>query len=208
VRVTLRDLVVVRLGVIVNLVIGQIVAALVLPLYLDAVGTILVAALVGPIAAIATGLTSQVLMAVLSGNFTWLPFGVIQVLIAVYAWLAARAGVFRRVWTAAPAGLLLGFLAGSTAAPIALTLFGGATAGGVSAVTTALRTIGLPLEVAVRISSVGTDLLDKTVAFAIVAVILRALPDHMAARFPAHGAARRRAGAATHRRTAPGARAA
>jgi energy-coupling factor transport system substrate-specific component len=184
--VTLRDLVVVRLGVIVNLVIGQLVAALLLPLFLDAVGTILVAALVGPVAAIVTGLTSQVLAAVLSGNFTWLPFGVIQVLIAVYAWLAARAGVFRRVWTAAPAGLVLGFLAGMTAAPIALKLFGGATAGGVTAVTATLRAVGLPLDVAVRISSVSTDLLDKTVAFVMVALILRALPEHMAARFPAH----------------------
>src|SRR3989338_11703618 len=90
----------------------------------------LVAALVGPVAAITVGLVSQVLMAVLSGNFTWLPFGVIQVLIAVYAWLAARAGAFRRVWTAAPAGLLLGLMAGATAAPIAYTPFRRATAGG------------------------------------------------------------------------------
>jgi energy-coupling factor transport system substrate-specific component len=187
--VTLRDLVVVRLGVIVNLVIGQLVAALLLPLFLDAVGTMLVAALVGPVAAIATGLTSQVLAAVLSGNFTWLPFGVIQVLIAVYAWLAARAGLLRRVWTAAPAGLVLGFLCGMTAAPIALRLFGGATAGGVTLVTTVLRTLGLPLDVAVRISSVSTDLVDKTVAFVMVALILRALPSHLAARFPAHTAA-------------------
>jgi len=71
--VSLRELVLVRLGVAVNLVIGQIVAALLLPVYLDAVGTILVAALVGPRAAVITGLTSQVLAAVLSGNFSWLP---------------------------------------------------------------------------------------------------------------------------------------
>lgn len=182
---SLRDLVIVRLGVIVNLVIGQLVAALLLPLFLDAVGTILVAALAGPVAAVAVGLTSQVLNAVLSGNFTWLPFGIIQVLIAVYAWLAARAGVFRRVWTAAPAGLLLGLIAGATAAPIAYYLFGGATAGGVSAVTTALRALGLPLKVAVSISSMSTDMLDKTVAFIMVALILRALPRQLAARFPA-----------------------
>lgn len=183
---SLRDLVVIRLGVIINLVIGQIVAALLLPFYLDAVGTMLVAALVGPVAAITVGLVSQVLNAALSGNFTWLPFGIIQVLIAVYAWLAARAGVFRRVWTAAAAGLLLGLLAGATAAPIAYTLFGGATAGGVSAVTAALRALGLPLQTAVTISSVSTDVLDKTVAFVMVALILQSLPRHLRARFPAH----------------------
>ena len=182
---SLRDLVLVRLGVAVNLVIGQIVAALLLPVYLDAVGTILVAALVGPRAAVVVGLTSQVLAAVLSGNFSWLPFGAVQIVIALYAWGAARAGVFRSLWTAIPAGLLLGALAGGTAAPIAYFVFGGATAGGVTAVTTTLRAFGVSLPVAVGIASVSTDLLDKSIAFGLVHVILRNLPDHLAARFPA-----------------------
>lgn len=182
---SLRDLVLVRLGVAVNLVIGQIVAALLLPVYLDAVGTMLVAALVGPRAAIIAGLTSQVLAAVLSGNFSWLPFGVIQIVIALYAWLAARAGVFKHLGVALPAGVLLGLLAGGTAAPIAYYLFGGATAGGVTAVTTTLRFLGVPLKAAVFVSSMSTDLLDKTLSFGLLFLILRTLPKHLAARFPA-----------------------
>jgi len=182
--VKLRDLVLIRLGVAVNLVIGQIVAVLLLPAYLDSVGTILVAALIGPRAAIVAGLTSQVLAAVLSGNFAWLPFGLVQVVIAVYAALAARVGAFRRLRTALPAGLLLGVLAGSTAAPIAFYMFGGATAGGVVAVTTVLRVIGLPLQVSVWIASLSTDLIDKTLAFMLVCLILRNLPSHLAAHFP------------------------
>ena len=75
-----------------NLVVGQVAAALLLPVYLDTIGTILVAALVGPRAAIVAGLTSQVLNAVLSGNFTWLPFGVVQIVIAVYAAARGAAG--------------------------------------------------------------------------------------------------------------------
>ena len=182
---SLRNLVLVRLGVAVNLVIGQIVAALLLPVYLDAVGTILVAALVGPRAAIAAGLVSQVLAAVLSGNFSWLPFALVQVVIALYASLAASLGAFRRPWTALAAGFLLGAIAGGTAAPIAYFVFGGATAGGVTAVTTVLRAAGVPLPVAVATASLSTDLLDKTIAFGLVFVILRSLPSHLAARFPA-----------------------
>jgi energy-coupling factor transport system substrate-specific component len=146
----------------------------------------LVAALIGPRAAIIAGLTSQVLAAVLSGNFSWLPFALVQVVIAVYAGLAARVGAFRRLSTALPAGLLLGVLAGSTAAPIAFYVFGGATAGGVTAVTTMLRAVGLPLQVSVWIASLSTDLLDKTLAFGLVCLILRGLPSHLAARFPAY----------------------
>ena len=181
---TLRDLVLIRLGVAVNLVIGQIVAALLLPVFLDSVGTMLVAALAGPRAAIVAGLTSQLLAAVLSGNFSWLPFGIVQVVIAVYAAGAARVGVFKRFSTALPAGLLLGALAGSTAAPIAYYVFGGATAGGVTFMTTTLRAIGVPLKAAVFTSSLGVDLLDKTVSFGLICLILRNLPGHLAARFP------------------------
>lgn len=181
----LRSLVVIRLGVALNLVIGQIAAALLLPVFLDAVGTILVAALIGPRAAIVTGLVSQVLAAVLSGNFTWLPFVVVQIVVAIYAGIAAKLRLFRSLWTALPAGLILGAIAGSTAAPIAFYVFGGGTAGGVTAVTTVLRAAGLPLEVAVYASSIGTDLLDKTISFGLVCLILRTLPVHLADRFPA-----------------------
>jgi energy-coupling factor transport system substrate-specific component len=189
---SLRELVLIRLGVALNLVIGQIVAALLLPVFLDAVGTMLVAALAGWRAAVVAGLVSQVLNAVISGNFTWLPFGLVMVVIALYAAAAARLGAFRRLWTSALAGLLLGVVAGSTAAPISYHLFGGGTAGGVTAVTTLLRALGLPLKAAVFTSSISTDLLDKTVAFLLVFAILRSLPPTMASRFPAlaAGAAR------------------
>jgi energy-coupling factor transport system substrate-specific component len=182
--VTLRDLVVIRLGVAVNLVVGQVAAALLLPVYLDTIGTVLVAALVGPRAAIVAGLTAQILNAVLSGNFTWLPFGVVQVVIALYAALAARLGAFRRLPTAVAAGFGLGIVSASTSAPISYFLFGGATAGGVTAVTTVLRALGAPLPVAVAAASYFTDLLDKCLVFALVAVVLRALPRQMAVRFP------------------------
>lgn len=182
---TLRDLVLIRLGVAINLVIGQIVVALLLPVYLDSVGTIIVAALVGPRAAITAGLVSQVLSAVISGNFSWLPFAVVQVVIALYASAAARLGAFRRLWTAVAAGLGLGLVAASCSAPISYYLFGGVTAGGVTLVTTVLRALGAPLSVAVASASYATDLLDKAIACGLVCVILRGLPRTMAARFPA-----------------------
>jgi energy-coupling factor transport system substrate-specific component len=182
--VNLRDLVLIRLGVAVNLVIGQIVAALLLPVYLDSLGTMLVAALVGPRAAILTGLTAQVLAAVLSGNFIWLPFGLVQIVIAIYVSGAARVGALRRLSTALPAGLLLGFLAASVSAPIAFYVFGGATAGGVTAITTVLRAVGVPLHLAVYLSSYSTDLVDKTLSLALLCLILRNVPSHLAARFP------------------------
>lgn len=182
---TLRELVLVRLGVAVNLVIGQVAAVLLLPLFLDAVGTILVAALVGARAAIVAGLVSQLLSAVISGNFSWLPFAIVQVVIALYAAAAARLGAFRRLGTAVPAGVGLGLVAASVSFPISYLVFGGVTAGGVTAVTTVLRALGAPLPVAVAAASYGADLLDKAISFALICVIIRTLPGHLAARSPA-----------------------
>jgi energy-coupling factor transport system substrate-specific component len=183
--VTLRDLVLIRLGVAVNLVIGQIVSALLLPVYLDSVGTIMVAALAGPRAAIVAGLVSQVLSAVISGNFAWLPFAVVQVVIALYAAAAARLGLFRRLATAIPAGLGLGAVAAACSAPIAYFVFGGVTGGGVTVITAVLRALGAPLGVAVASASFSTDLLDKAIACGLVSVLLRSLPRTLATRFPA-----------------------
>jgi energy-coupling factor transport system substrate-specific component len=119
-----------------------------------------------------------------TGNFAWLPFAVVQVVIALYAWAAARLGLFRRLWTAVLAGMGLGLVAASCSAPIAYFLFGGVTAGGVTLVTTVLRALGVPLGVAVASASYSTDLLDKAIACGLVCVVLRGLPRTLAARFP------------------------
>jgi energy-coupling factor transport system substrate-specific component len=182
---TLRDLVLVRLGVAIDLVIGQIVAALLLPVYLDTVGTILVAALVGPRAAIAVGLVAQVLNAVISGNFAWLPFGLVQIVIALYAAAMARLGAFRRLSTAVPAGIGMGVVAAACSAPISYFVFGGVTGGGVTVVTTVLRALGAPLGVAVASASFATDILDKAIACGVVSLLLRSLPRTLAAQYPA-----------------------
>jgi len=126
-----------------------------------------------------------VLAAVISGNFAWLPFAVVQIVIALYATAAARLGLFRRLWTAVLAGLGLGFVSASCSAPIAYFMFGGVTAGGVTAVTAVLRLLGAPLAIAVASASFATDILDKAIVCGLVCIVLRGLPRTMAARFPA-----------------------
>src|SRR6478672_12161890 len=66
-----------------NVVLGRIVAELGLPIFLDTVGTVTATALAGPWAGIITGLTSQGLVALTSGQMMWLAFAPIQVLIAL-----------------------------------------------------------------------------------------------------------------------------
>jgi energy-coupling factor transport system substrate-specific component len=58
------------LAVGINLALGQLAARASLPLFLDTVGTVLVAALAGLWPALLTGVVSQVVFTIVSGNGT------------------------------------------------------------------------------------------------------------------------------------------
>lgn len=172
------------LAVGINLALGQIAAVTHLPLYLDTVGTVLVAALAGPWVALATASLSQLVFTVVSGNFTWLWFLPVHLAIALYAGFAARSGIFRRLWSVLLAGMGLGVVAATLSWPISYFVFGGVTGGGVTAVTALLRGVGLSLRSAVFLGGLSSDLLDKTVTFVLVRAVLASLPGRMTAKFP------------------------
>lgn len=178
-----RLLALIPLAVAINVAIGRIVAELSLPVYLDAVGTILVSALAGLGAGIATGLISQVFAAFVSG-YVWLAFAPIQVLIALLAYFAARQGGFRNFGASIVWGCLLGLAGGALSAFISYLAFKGVTAGGVTFLTTVLVGAGIDLPWAVALSSLVTDVIDKALTFALVGVALRSLPVRMISRYP------------------------
>jgi energy-coupling factor transport system substrate-specific component len=179
-----RLLALIPLAVGVNLALGEFASTVSLPLFLDTVGTVLVACLTGLVPALITGLISQVVMTMISGNATWLAFLPVQLSIGAYAALAARRGWFHTTVGAALAGLGLGVLAATLSWPISYLAFGGVTSGGVALVTTMLTGIGVSLRWAVYFSSLANDVLDKTVTFLLVRAVLLGLPSRTAARFP------------------------
>lgn len=186
-----RLLALVPLAVALNVVIGQLTAALSLPVFLDTIGTVLATALAGPVVGIVTGLVSQAVAGLQIGQHM-LAFAPIQVLIALVTWAAARAGGFRSLPHAVAWGLLTGVVAGVPSAVISYYVFQGVTSPGPTAVTTLLAGLGLSRAAAVGVASVGLDLLDKAITFALVGAALRGLPRRLAARFPRAAAAARR----------------
>ena len=83
-------------AVAINLVIGRIVNELSLPVYLDTLGTMLVAVLAGLPGGLLVGTISQLLSGMLSG-YQWMAFTPLQWLVALLAVAAARSGGFRVV---------------------------------------------------------------------------------------------------------------
>lgn len=173
----------VPVAIAVNIVIGQLTTVLGLPLYLDSIGTILVAVLAGPAAGAATGALTNVIWGMTISPVA-LPFAVTSVVIGVLAGYAARSGVFRRFFLAPIAGLVTGVVAALVSAPIAAFVFGGTTAAGTGALVGAFRAMGNSLLASTTLQGLLSDPIDKAVTFTVVAVILGALPTRFRQRFP------------------------
>ncbi len=171
-------------AVALNLALGAIVAALKLPVYLDSVGTILVAVLAGPLAGALTGVLSNVVLGLLSSP-VFFAFTPVAAVIGLSAGLAARLGGFRAPWSAALVGMGIGVLAGLCSVPIAIGLFGGVTASGTGIITIVLRGLGMPLHFAVAAASISTDLIDKGLSALLVALVVVRLPRRLVARLGA-----------------------
>lgn len=159
------------------------VKELALPVFLDTVGTVLIAVLVGASGGALVGTVSQILMGLLTG-YQYLPFVVIQWLLSGLAAVATNRRGFASVWRTIGWGVVCGLCCGALSAVISYFLFRGATGGGVAWVTAALRAAGYPLPAAVAIGSGSTDVLDKTIVIIVVGLLLRALPTRILGRFP------------------------
>ncbi|HEU4827746.1 MAG TPA: hypothetical protein VFT04_00990 [Gemmatimonadales bacterium] len=178
-----RLLVLIPSAVAINLAMGFLTNQLGLPLYLDTIGTVLTAALAGPVVGVMTGIVSQLVRSLYEG-FIWLPFGLVQVVIALLAALVARRGGFRSTGASLAWGALVGLVAGAVSALISYLVFRGVTATGVTAITTLLSGAGLTRAQAVTVASIGTDLADKMIVLALAGAALRGLPVRVAARYP------------------------
>ena len=176
------SLVIMPLGIALNIAIGQIAGSLGMQIYLDAIGTVLVAVLAGPAAGAATGAISNAIWGLF--NPFALPFAAGAALIGLLAGLAARYGAFRRLYLAPVAGLVVGAVGGLVAAPVAVFMFGAAGTFGTNAIIAVFRSMGDKLLVAATKQGLLSDSLDKIVVFVIVALIVYALPQRAVRQFP------------------------
>jgi energy-coupling factor transport system substrate-specific component len=170
-------------AVALNLALGAVVGALKLPVYLDSVGTILVAVLAGPWAGIVAGIVSNSVLGLLVSPalFAFIP---VTVVIGGLAGIAGRMGAFRSLAGALVAGLVIGVASALVSAVIVIALMGGLTASGTGILTIAIRAMfGVSVDSAAKIAAVVTDAMDKPLSCALVYLVLERLPRRLHARF-------------------------
>ncbi len=181
---TTLTLVLIPIAIIINIVIGQIIFALKIPLYMDSIGTVLVGVLAGPWIGALTGLLANLIWGLSGLNVTYAPFAAVAAIIGLLAGLFAEAGWLRSWWKVILAGLITGLIAAAVSAPISAYVFGGVTGAGTDVVVAIFRGMGFAVLPASFAQGVSSDPLDKAVTFFVVWLIVRLLPARFIARFP------------------------
>lgn len=175
-----RSLVLIVICVAINMIAGQMISMLKLPLFLDSIGTVLCAVLAGPWVALFTG---NVLWGLLTGPIA-AAFAPVSMVIGCVAGVMARAGWFKSFGRVVITGVVITLCLTVVAVPIRTYLFGGATGSGADFVVAYLHAVGEGLQESVAFTVVGVNLIDKILTVLIVWVLLRRMPERTRHNFP------------------------
>ncbi|MEG0856688.1 MAG: ECF transporter S component [Terrisporobacter sp.] len=171
-----KKLTLMSMGVALNIIGALIALTFRLPIYLDSIGTILVAALLGPKFAVMTGVCGSLVSGMTFDPYS-LYFAPVQISTGLVAGIMYNKGFLNGRKT--PLGVFIFTLPTSIiSAMIAAYLFGGVTSSGSSYIVQILSHFNIPMVVSVFITQVCTDYADKFLAVALVALCVAALPSN------------------------------
>lgn len=173
-RFSVKKLCVIALAIGLNVAGGQIALLLHLPIYLDSMGTILIAILYGPLYGILPPLLYSLVMGFTLDIYSlyFMPVGII---LGLVTGLAAR---FIRLkgWKIIPAALLITIPGTILSSIITAVLFGGITSSGSTVIVQVLNKAGLGLTASVFLVQILTDYLDRLLSLMLVTWLLRVIP--------------------------------
>ncbi len=176
-KITTVRLSIVALAAAINIVGGFIALMLHLPIYLDSIGTILVAVLFGPIYGLLPGLISGLISGFTSDIYS-LYYIPVQLITGVMTGLIVHGANGMRVkgWKLFPAALGISIPGTIVSSAITAIVFGGITSSGSTILVQLLHHAGLGLTASVCVVQALTDYADRIIALLIVAVLVKALP--------------------------------
>lgn len=179
---SLMAILLIPIGVTINLLAGTLAKQLNLWIFLDSIGTFLVAMLAGGVIGLITGGLSILLLSV--QDVTLAPWAILAALMGLVVGLLARRGAFAR-----SGGTVLGIVIVSAASIavsvlLSLVLYGGFTTSGISVLTGILHQTGLSLPASVTASHFLGETIDKSISILIPVLVIRALSKRTLLRFP------------------------
>ncbi len=162
--------------IVLNVVLGTAVSALKIPLlFLDTIGTVLMAVLFGPWWGALTGFLTNIVLGMTTGP-TAIFFGLVNVAIAIVVGFMARKFNFRKWYIALITGMILAIVAPLIGTPISVAVFGGLDGSGMDVVVLWLRAAGESVFASTFISRITGNIVDKIATCLLVMFIITKLP--------------------------------
>jgi energy-coupling factor transport system substrate-specific component len=165
----------------INVIGGTLTNVLRIPLFLDVIGTILLAILAGPWVAVVGGALTNVVLS-FTASPTLLPFALVQIAIGLVVGYFALKGWFRVTeavgyWKLLVVALAVMATAVVVSAPIVVLVFGGVTGGPTSVITGFFLATGQELLTSVLATQFITEPIDKIVSVAVAYAIATSVPE-------------------------------
>lgn len=161
-----------------NIVGGYINSVLKLPIFLDMIGTMVVAVILGPWWGALVGAITNIVNSFISGPIS-LPFAVVNVVGALVWGYANKFGWMKKNWSFFLVNVLVAFVCSIFAVPIYVFIFGGATGHFSDVMTAAFLAMGQNLVVSVFSSNILVSLADKIISGYVGLAIIEALPENL-----------------------------
>jgi energy-coupling factor transport system substrate-specific component len=174
--------VLIPVAIVINIVVGQLVVYLKLPVFLDSIGTVLVGIICGPWAGALTGALANTIWGLFNPDS--LPWWPVAFFIGLVAGLCANAGLFKNWWKVILSGFLIALTAAIVSTPISVYLYGGITASGSSFITAYLMQTGQSVVSAVLSTGFLVEPVDKITTAMLAFAIVQGLSKRLVARFP------------------------
>ena len=180
-----KSLVLIPIAVGINLIGGTLCSTLKLPLFLDMIGTMVVACLSGPWVAALTGFLTNVFLALVA-NPVNLPYAVVSVLCGLVVGYMVKAGLFKKWWGVLVVWIVVTLVNAVSASLITVFVFSGATGiNGTSVLTATLVVAMKNIFASVFSSSIIENLLDKGIAVAVAYFIVKKVPKRFLSQYAA-----------------------
>lgn len=178
---TLITILIIPIAIAVNFIIGSLVLTLKLPLYLDSIGTFLVAILAGPWVGALTGFLSIAINSI--ADPTLFPFSIIACVLGFIVGFMARRKMFTTIGRFIIAGIITAFVAMVMSITISYIFYGGFDTSGNALLLGTMVTAGIPFWPAVVVINFISEVPDKFISLLVPYLVIRGMSERYLHKF-------------------------
>ena len=166
------DIIVFFIGIMVNIVFTYIVLIFKIPfLFMDSIGTILTAVVIGPIAGALVGIFTNIIFS-FTIDYLNIHFAIVNAIIGLSAGFISKKYDFN-IKTALVSGISIGIISGLISIPISILLANGVTSGTIDLFMQSLLSSGKSLIISAVILTLPSAVLDKLLSCILVSIAVK-----------------------------------